>query len=131
MQTVMPGNVNKVKFYRDDVPFFSRFQIEHQIERLFARVALPAGGGIVIDRGGLWRHVNSARATRGGDIEETAYRTNLESPTRSRAARLRDLGASSSSTYRQESQKPARGRELAARASTGRACTGKISRFGR
>jgi ribonuclease E len=82
MQTVMPGNVNKVKLYRDDVPLFSRFQIEHQIESAYSRqVALPSGGAIVIDHTEalVAIDVNSARATKGGDIEETALRTNLES----------------------------------------------------
>src|SRR5215213_4578009 len=96
MQTVMPGNVNKVKFYRDDVPLFSRFQIEHQIESAYSRqVALPAGGAIVIDHTEALTaiDVNSARATRGGDIEETAYRTNLEAAEEvARQLRLRDLG---------------------------------------
>src|ERR1044071_7240411 len=96
MQTVMPGNVNKVKFYRDDVPLFSRFQIEHQIESAYSRqVALPAGGAIVIDHTEalVAIDVNSARATRGGDIEETAYRTNVEAADEvARQLRLRDLG---------------------------------------
>ena len=96
MQTVMPGNVNKVKFYRDDVPLFSRFQIEHQIESAYSRqVALPSGGAIVIDHTEalVAIDVNSARATRGGDIEETAYRTNLEAADEvARQLRLRDLG---------------------------------------
>src|SRR6185436_1078369 len=96
MQTVMPGNVNKVKFYRDDVPLFSRFQIEHQIESAYSRqVALPAGGAIVIDHSEalVAIDVNSARATRGGDIEETATRTNIEAADEiARQMRLRDLG---------------------------------------
>src|SRR3970040_1283531 len=81
MQTVMPGNVNKVKLYRDDVPLFSRFQIEHQIESASARqVSLPSGGAVVIDHTEalVSIDVNSARAARGGDIEETAFRTNME-----------------------------------------------------
>ncbi|MGH8688043.1 MAG: Rne/Rng family ribonuclease, partial [Burkholderiales bacterium] len=81
MQTVMPANVGKVKLYRDDVPLFSRFQIEHQIETAYSRqVTLPAGGAIVIDHTEalVAVDVNSARATKGGDIEETALRTNLE-----------------------------------------------------
>src|SRR3954468_14194086 len=68
MQTVMPGNVSKVKLYRDDVPLFSRFQIEHQIESAYSRqVALPSGGAIVIDHTEalVAIDVNSARATRG------------------------------------------------------------------
>jgi ribonuclease E len=96
MQTVMPGNVGKVKLYRDDIPLFSRFQIEHQIESAYSRqVALPAGGAIVIDHTEALTaiDVNSARATRGGDIEETAYRTNLEAAEEvARQLRLRDLG---------------------------------------
>jgi ribonuclease E len=96
MQTVMPDNVGKVKLYRDDVPLFSRFQIEHQIESAYSRqVALPAGGAIVIDHTEALTaiDVNSARATRGGDIEETAYRTNLEAAEEvARQLRLRDLG---------------------------------------
>ena len=71
MSHVMPGNVNKVKLYRDDVPLFSRFQIEHQIETAFAReVPLPSGGAIVIDHTEalVSVDVNSARATRGADI---------------------------------------------------------------
>src|SRR5437899_3628323 len=96
MQTVMPGNVGKVKLYRDDVPLFSRFQIEHQIESAYSRqVALPSGGAIVIDHTEalVAIDVNSARATRGGDIEETALRTNLEAADEvARQLRLRDLG---------------------------------------
>ena len=81
MSHVMPGNVSRVKLYRDDVPLFSRFQIEHQIETAYARqVPLPSGGSIVIDHTEalVAVDVNSARATKGGDIEETAFRTNLE-----------------------------------------------------
>jgi ribonuclease E len=96
MQTVMPGNVGKVKLYRDDIPLFSRFQIEHQIESAYSRqVALPSGGAIVIDHTEalVAIDVNSARATRGGDIEETAFRTNLEAAEEvARQLRLRDLG---------------------------------------
>src|SRR6187431_1287280 len=96
MQTVMPANVGKVKLYRDDVPLFSRFQIEHQIESAYGRhVNLPAGGAIVIDHTEalVSVDVNSARATRGGDIEETATRTNLEAADEiARQMRLRDLG---------------------------------------
>src|ERR1700740_109583 len=96
MQTVMPGNVGKVKLYRDDIPLFSRFQIEHQIESAYSRqVGLPSGGAIVIDHTEalVAIDVNSARATRGGDIEETAYRTNLEAAEEvARQLRLRDLG---------------------------------------
>lgn len=96
MSHVMPANVNKIKLYRDDVPLFSRFQIEHQIESAYARtVNLPSGGSIVIDHTEalVAIDVNSARATRGADIEETAFRTNLEAADEiARQLRLRDLG---------------------------------------
>ncbi len=96
MSHVMPGNVNKVKLYRDDVPLFSRFQIEHQIETAFSReVSLPSGGAIVIDHTEalVSVDVNSARATRGADIEQTAFNTNLEAAEEvARQLRLRDLG---------------------------------------
>src|SRR6187455_820028 len=96
MGHVMPDNVNRVKLYKDDVPLFSRFQIEHQIETAYARqVSLPSGGAIVIDHTEalVSVDVNSARATRGGDIETTAYNTNLEAADEiARQLRLRDLG---------------------------------------
>jgi ribonuclease E len=96
MAHVMPGNVNKVKLYTDDVPLFSRFQIEHQIETAYARdVPLPSGGAVVIDHTEalVSVDVNSARATKGADIEETAARTNLEAADEiARQLRLRDLG---------------------------------------
>ena len=85
-----------MKRYRDDAPLFSRFQIEHQIETAFSRtVNLPSGGAIVIDHTEalVSVDVNSARATRGSDIEETATRTNLEAADEiARQMRLRDLG---------------------------------------
>jgi ribonuclease E len=96
MSTVMPANVNKVKHYRDDIPLFSRFQIEHQIESAYRRdVTLPSGGAIVIDHTEalVSVDVNSARATRGHDIEATAFNTNLEAADEvARQLRLRDLG---------------------------------------
>lgn len=96
MAHVMPGDVNRVKRYRDDVPLFSRFQIEHQIETAHSRtVPLPSGGAIVIDHTEalVSIDVNSARATKGADIEETATRTNLEAADEAaRQLRLRDLG---------------------------------------
>ncbi len=92
----MPDNLPRVKRYQDDVPLFSRFQIEHQIETAYSRtVPLPSGGAIVIDHTEalVSVDVNSARATRGSDIEETATRTNLEAADEiARQARLRDLG---------------------------------------
>ncbi len=96
MSHVMPGNVHKVKLYKDDVPLFSRFQIEHQIETAFSReVTLPSGGAIVIDHTEalVSVDVNSARSTRGADIEQTAFSTNLEAAEEvARQLRLRDLG---------------------------------------
>ena len=96
MSVVMPDNVSRVKRYRDDVPLFSRFQIEHQIETAYSRtVELPSGGSIVIDHTEalVAVDVNSARATRGADIEETASRTNQEAADEvARQLRLRDLG---------------------------------------
>ncbi|MFY8084072.1 MAG: Rne/Rng family ribonuclease, partial [Rubrivivax sp.] len=96
MNHVMPETAGRVKRYRDDAALFSRFQIEHQIETAFSRtVNLPSGGAIVIDHTEalVAVDVNSARATRGGDIEETATRTNLEAADEiARQMRLRDLG---------------------------------------
>ena len=96
MQHVMPDTANRVKRYRDDAALFARFQIEHQIETAFSRtVNLPSGGAIVIDHTEalVSVDVNSARATRGSDIEETAFRTNLEAADEiARQMRLRDLG---------------------------------------
>ncbi|MCZ8077297.1 MAG: Rne/Rng family ribonuclease [Paucibacter sp.] len=96
MNHVMPDQGHRVKRYRDDAPLFSRFQIEHQIETAHSRtVNLPSGGAIVIDHTEalVSVDVNSARSTRGGDIEETATRTNLEAADEiARQMRLRDLG---------------------------------------
>lgn len=96
MAHVMPEHEHRVKRYRDDAPLFSRFQIEHQIESAYARtVQLPSGGAIVIDHTEalVSVDVNSARAIKGGDIEETATRTNLEAADEvARQMRLRDLG---------------------------------------
>jgi len=96
MSHVMPEYAARVKRYRDDAPLFSRFQIEHQIESAYARtVQLPSGGAIVIDHTEalVSVDVNSARAIKGGDIEETATRTNLEAADEvARQMRLRDLG---------------------------------------
>ncbi|HEX5611225.1 MAG TPA: Rne/Rng family ribonuclease [Burkholderiales bacterium] len=139
MQTVMPANVGKVKQYRDDVPLFSRFQIEHQIESAYARqVNLPSGGAVVIDHTEALTaiDVNSARATRGGDIEETALRTNLEAADEvARQLRLRDLGGLIVIDFiDMESQKNQREVENrfrdALRYDRARVQIGKISRFG-
>lgn len=96
MAHVMPDMVNRVKRYNDDIPLFTRFQVEQQIETAYSRtVPLPSGGAIVIDHTEalVAIDVNSARATRGADIEETAFRTNCEAADEvARQMRLRDLG---------------------------------------
>ncbi len=96
MQQVMPQNLVKLKLYQDSVPLFSRFQIEHQIEAAFSReVRLSSGGAVVIDptEAVVTIDVNSARATKGADIEETALQTNLEAVDEiARQLRIRDIG---------------------------------------
>lgn len=96
VQQVMPSYQNKIKLYDEPIPLFNRFQIESQIETAFQReVHLPSGGSIVIDptEALVSIDINSARATRGSDIEETALQTNLEAADEiSRQLRLRDIG---------------------------------------
>ncbi|MCQ8103614.1 Rne/Rng family ribonuclease [Methylomonas sp. SURF-2] len=96
LKQVMPHNLSKAKLYQDSVPLFSRYQIETQIEMAYKReVSLPSGGSIVIDHTEALTSIdiNSARATKGGDIEETALNTNLEAADEiARQLRLRDLG---------------------------------------
>jgi len=96
IQQVMPQNLKKVRRYEDEVPLFTRYQIESQIESAFQReVRLPSGGSIVIDHTEALTSVdiNSARATKGSDIEETARNTNLEAADEvARQLRLRDMG---------------------------------------
>ncbi|MGD8851584.1 MAG: ribonuclease E [Gammaproteobacteria bacterium] len=96
MTQVMPQNLGKLKRYDDPVPLFSRYQIETQIESAFQReVTLPSGGAIVIDHTEalVSIDINSARATKGSDIEETALHTNLEAADEiGRQLRLRDMG---------------------------------------
>ncbi len=96
MERVMPHNLRKLKRYDDAVPLFTRFQIESQIESAFSHsVSLPAGGSIVIDHTEALTaiDINSARATKGDDIEETALTTNLEAAEEiARQLRIRDLG---------------------------------------
>ena len=96
MEAVMPANLSKLKHYDDRIPLFSRYQIESQIETAFQRnVRLPSGGSIVIDHTEALTAVdiNSARATGGKSIEETALNTNLEAADEvARQLRLRDLG---------------------------------------
>ncbi len=96
VEQVMPQQLSRLKLYEDPVPLFSRYQIESQIESAFAReVRLPSGGALVIDHTEalVSIDINSARATRGADIEETALNTNLEAADEvARQLRLRDLG---------------------------------------
>jgi ribonuclease E len=96
MRQVMPQNLNKVKLYDSEVPLFSRYQIEGQIEAAFGHaIRLPSGGSLVIDHTEALVSVdiNSARATKGADIEETALSTNLEAADEvARQLRLRDIG---------------------------------------
>jgi ribonuclease E len=96
VEQVMPHNLRKLKHYSDPVPLFTRYQIESQIESAFAHmVHLPSGGSVVIDHTEalVSIDINSARATKGGDIEATALNTNLEAADEiGRQLRLRDLG---------------------------------------
>ena len=96
MTLVMPNNLNKLKLYQDNIPLFTRYQIEGQIESAYQRnVQLPSGGELVIDytEALVSIDINSSKATKGGDIEETAYQTNLEAADEiARQMRLRDLG---------------------------------------
>jgi ribonuclease E len=96
MSMVMPNTLSKLKKFEDKLPLFNRFQIENQIESAFSReVTLPSGGAIVIDHTEALTSIdiNSARATKGSDIEETAKQTNLEAAEEvARQLRIRDLG---------------------------------------
>ncbi len=139
MQQVMPQNLRKLKHYRDTVPLFNRYQIESQIEAAYERtVRLPSGGALVIDQTEALTavDVNSARATKGSDIEETAFNTNLEAADEvARQLRLRDLGGlvvidfidMSSSKHQREVEARL---ERALRHDRARVQIGKISRFG-
>ena len=139
MAHVMPANVNKVKLYHDDVPLFSRFQIEHQIESAYSRqVNLPSGGAIVIDHTEalVSVDVNSARATKGSDVENTATSTNLEAADEiARQMRLRDLGGLIVIDFI-DMENPKNQRDVENRLKDAlhhdraRVQTGKISRFG-
>ena len=139
MSHVMPGNVSRVKLYQDEIPLFSRFQIEHQIESAFSReVRLPSGGAIVIDHTEalVSVDVNSGRSTKGSDIEHTAFNTNIEAAEEvARQLRLRDLGGLVVIDFiDMESQRNQRAVEDALRDALhpdrARVQTGKISRFG-
>ncbi len=139
MDHVMPGNVPRVKLYQDEIPLFSRFQIEHQIETAFSReVRLPSGGAIVIDHTEalVSVDVNSGRSTKGSDIEHTAFNTNLEAADEvARQLRLRDLGGLVVIDFidmeNQRNQREVENRlRDALHYDRARVQTGKISRFG-
>jgi len=139
MNHVMPANVARVKLYRDEIPLFSRFQIEHQIETAFSReVRLPSGGAIVIDHTEalVSIDVNSGRSTKGSDIEQTAFNTNLEAADEvARQLRLRDLGGLVVIDFidmeNQRNQREVENRlRDALHYDRARVQTGKISRFG-
>ena len=139
VQQVMPGFAPRIKLYQDEVPLFSRFQIESQIETAYQReVKLPSGGSIVIDitEALVSIDINSARATRGGDIEETALQTNLEAADEiARQLRLRDSGGLvvidfiDMSPARNQREVENRMRE-ALKLDRARVQIGRISRFG-
>jgi len=96
IEAVIPDHANKVQYYDEEIPLFNRYQIESQIELAFQReISLNSGGSIVIDPTEAMTaiDVNSARSTKGKDIEETAFKTNLEAATEiARQLRLRDVG---------------------------------------
>ncbi|MFC0677736.1 Rne/Rng family ribonuclease [Lysobacter korlensis] len=139
VEQVMPHNLRKLKHYTDDTPLFNRFQIESQIENAYERtVRLPSGGALVIDQTEALTavDVNSARATKGGDIEETAFNTNLEAAEEvARQMRLRDLGGlvvidfidMNSSKHQREVENRL---QNALKSDRARVQLGRISRFG-
>ncbi len=139
MEQVMPARVNRLKLYQDSVPLFSRYQIESQIDSAFSReVRLPSGGSIVIDHTEalVSIDINSARATKGADIEETALNTNLEAAEEiARQLRIRDLGGLlvidfiDMSSNRNQREVENRLRE-ALKMDRARVQVGRISRFG-
>src|SRR6056297_2810854 len=139
LQQVMPHNLRKLKRYDDPTPLFSRFQIESKIESAFAReVRLPSGGAVVIDHTEalLTIDINSSRATKGADIEETALQTNLEAAEEiARQLRLRDLGGLVVIDFidmnSREAQRDVENKlREAMRADKARVQIGRISRFG-
>jgi len=139
VEQTMPHNLKKLKHYVDPVPLFTRFQIESQIESAFAHVVhLPAGGSIVIDHTEalVSIDINSARATKGGDIEATALNTNLEAAEEiARQLRIRDLGGLIVIDFidmgPQKNQRDVENRlREAVRQDRARVQIGKISRFG-
>ena len=139
IQQVMPHNLRKLKLYTDPVPLFNRYQIESQIESAFARtVHLPSGGVLVFDRTEalLSIDINSARATKGADIEETAFNTNLEAADEiARQLRLRDLGGLIVIDFidmmdRKHQRDVEERLRVALQLDKARVQTGRISRFG-
>jgi ribonuclease E len=136
---VMSDFQHKIKLYQDETPLFSRFQIESQIETAFQReVKLPSGGSIVIDptEALVSIDINSSRATKGADIEETALQTNLEAADEiARQLRLRDIGGLIVVDYidmgPQRNQRDVENRmREALEADRARVQVGRISRFG-
>jgi len=139
VEQVMPNTLRKLKLYKDNIPLFNRYQIESQIENAYERqVRLPSGGSIVIDQTEALTavDVNSARATKGGDIEETAFNTNLEAADEvARQLRLRDLGGlvvvdfidMESNRHQREVEERLKN---ALKADRARVQIGRISRFG-
>jgi len=139
VEQVMPHNQKKLKHYQDPVPLFTRFQIESQIESAFSHsVNLPSGGSVVIDHTEalVSIDINSARATKGGDIEATALNTNLEAADEiARQLRIRDLGGLVVIDFidmgPQKAQREVENRlREAVRQDRARVQIGKISRFG-
>ncbi|MCK4493836.1 MAG: ribonuclease E/G, partial [Methylococcales bacterium] len=139
LKQVMPHYLSRAKQYQDSVPLFSRYQIESQIENAYKReVSLPSGGAIVIDHTEALTSVdiNSARATKGSDIEETALNTNLEAADEiARQLRLRDLGGLFVIDFidmlANRNQRAVEGRlKEALKIDRARIQTGRISRFG-
>jgi ribonuclease E len=139
VEQVMPHNLRKLKHYEDPVPLFTRFQIETQIESAFTHsVNLPSGGSVVIDHteAMVSIDINSARATKGGDIEATALNTNLEAADEiARQLRIRDLGGLIVIDFidmgPQKHQRDVENRlRDAVRQDRARVQIGKISRFG-
>ncbi|GJM09469.1 MAG: ribonuclease E [Lysobacteraceae bacterium] len=139
MQQIMPHNLRKLKHYDDSTPLFSRYQIESQIASAYARtVQLPSGGSVVFDHTEalLSIDINSARATKGADIEETALNTNLEAAEEiARQLRVRDLGGlivvdyidmSSNKNQREVEERMRR----SLKQDRARVQVGRISRFG-
>jgi ribonuclease E len=139
VQQVMPNNLRKLKLYQDPTPLFSRYQIETQIESIFERnVRLPSGGSIVIDQTEALTaiDINSSKATKGSDIEETAFNTNLEAASEiARQLRIRDAGGLIVIDFI-DMDSPRHQREVeerlkdALKADRARVQIGRISRFG-